>query len=79
MKLRNPFKNIPGTPIEWGLIVALIVVTGPTAAGLVGDPPPPAPPVKHWYCPAGTVMVGTSRFYPPTQPACVAGLYATRK
>lgn len=66
------------TPIEYGLVaalVAVVILTGVTAVQHRRDKPSPPPPT--WHCPAGTVMLPTSNYYPRVQPACIAGVYAT--
>lgn len=76
MKLKWPFRI---NPIEAGLVAALLAVVVMTGWQTMHPSAPyPAPKQFSWQCPSGTVMLETSRFFPPIQPACVAGSYATK-
>lgn len=74
--MRNPFRY--SGPIEWGFLVPLIIVLVIMCYLLLTTPTHVPPPLPAWHCPQGTVMIETSNFYAPVQPACVAGTYATR-
>lgn len=73
--------NIRQMKFSWSgaLLAAMVIVVILSALISFSSDSKPASPARVWKCPPGTVMVETSRYYPFVQPACIAGVYATRK